>query len=52
MMESVRLFGLAYFAEETRTFYSALRQVGQDYSLMQTFLPGRTRKQLKMKFFR
>ena len=38
--------------EETRTFYSALRQVGQDYSLMQTFLPGRTRKQLKMKFFR
>lgn len=38
--------------EETRTFYHALRQVGQDYSLMQSFLPGRTRKQLKMKFFR
>ena len=38
--------------EETRTFYDALRQVGQDYSLMQSFLPGRTRKQLKMKFFR
>jgi hypothetical protein len=37
--------------EETRAFYTALRQVGQDYSLMQTFLPGRTRQQIKKKFF-
>ena len=36
--------------EETRSFYKALRQVGTEFSLMQSFFPGRTRKQLKAKF--
>ena len=36
--------------EETRSFYKALRQVGTEFSLMQSLFPGRTRKQLKAKF--
>ena len=38
--------------EETRSFYKALRQVGTEFSLMQSLFPGRTRKQLKAKFQR
>ena len=36
--------------DETREFYRALRQCGPDFSMMQMFLPGRTRGQLKNKF--
>ena len=36
--------------DETREFYRALRQCGPDFSMMQMFLPGRTRSQLKNKF--
>ncbi|KAL3764559.1 hypothetical protein ACHAWO_007930 [Cyclotella atomus] len=36
--------------DETRAFYKALRQCGSDFSMMQMFLPGRTRSQLKSKF--
>jgi transcription factor TFIIIB component B'' len=36
--------------EETKAFYTALRQCGSDFSMMQMFLPGRTRSQLKNKF--
>ncbi len=42
----------AWGIEETRLFYSALRQVGTEFSLMQTFFPSRTRKELKLKFIR
>lgn len=38
--------------EETKQFYEALRQCGTDFSLMQAFFPHRTRKQLKLKFWR
>lgn len=38
--------------EETRRFYEALKQCGTDFSLMLAFFPGRTRRQLKLKFFR
>jgi hypothetical protein len=38
--------------EETRNFYRCLRQCGTEFSMMQTFFPKRTRKQLKLKFFR
>ena len=38
--------------DETRRFFAALRQCGTEFSLMQNFFPGRTRKQLKMKFMR
>lgn len=38
--------------EETRRFYELLQQVGTDFSLMETFFPGRNRRQLKLKFFR
>jgi hypothetical protein len=36
--------------DETRAFYRALRQCGSDFSMMQMFLPGRSRSQLKSKF--
>lgn len=42
----------AWGIEETRLFYDALRQCGTEFSLMQTFFPNRTRKQLKKKFIR
>jgi transcription factor TFIIIB component B'' len=42
----------AWGVEETRLFYQALRQCGTEFTMMQAFFPGRTRKQLKMKFFR
>ncbi len=38
--------------EETRHFFAALRQCGTEFSLMQSFFPGRTRRQLKLKFMR
>jgi transcription factor TFIIIB component B'' len=38
--------------EETRQFYDALRQCGLDFTMLQAFFPGRTRKQLKTKYFR
>lgn len=38
--------------EETRLFYSALQQCGMQFSLMQTFFPHRTRKELKRKYHR
>ncbi|KAL7448455.1 hypothetical protein ACHAWC_000638, partial [Mediolabrus comicus] len=37
-------------ADETKSFYRALRQCGTDFSMMQMFLPGRTRSQLKSKY--
>ncbi|KAL7551806.1 hypothetical protein ACHAWF_014999 [Thalassiosira exigua] len=36
--------------EETRTFFRALRTCGADFGLMGTYLPGRSRSQLKRKF--
>ena len=36
--------------EETKAFYRALRQCGTDFSMMQMFLEGRTRGQLKSKY--
>lgn len=38
--------------EETRLFYHALRQCGTEFTLMQSFFPNRTRKQLKAKYYR
>jgi len=38
--------------EETLHFFRALRQCGTEFSLMQSFFPGRTRRQLKLKFHR
>lgn len=38
--------------EETRMFYHALRQCGLEFSLMQSFFPNRTRKEIKLKFQR
>jgi len=35
---------------ETKSFYRALRQCGSDFSMMEMFLVGRTRSQLKRKF--
>jgi len=35
---------------ETKSFYRALRQCGTDFSMMEMFLVGRTRSQLKRKF--
>ena len=35
---------------ETKAFYMALRQCGSDFSMMQMFVPGRTRSELKNKF--
>lgn len=42
----------AWGVEETKQFYEVLRQVGTEFSLMQSLFPGRTRKQLKAKFQR
>lgn len=36
--------------KETKQFYKVLRQCGTDFSLMETFLPGRTRKEIKNKY--
>lgn len=38
--------------EETRQFYAALQQCGTDFTLMQSYFPGRTQRQLKNKFHR
>lgn len=38
--------------EETKQFYKVLQQCGTEFSVMQTFFPNRTRKELKTKFFR
>jgi len=38
--------------EETWLYYKALRQCGTEFSLMQSFFPGRTRKQLKLKYIK
>ena len=38
--------------EETKIFYSALRQCGTDFTNMMAFFPGRTRRQLKLKYYR
>ena len=37
-------------AIETKSFYKALRQCGTDFSMMQMFLEGRSRGQLKSKY--
>jgi hypothetical protein len=42
----------AWGIEETRLFYSALRQTGLQFTMMQAFFPGRTRQQLKRKYLR
>ena len=42
----------AWGIEETRLFYQALRQCGTEFSMMQTFFPHRTRRELKLKFRR
>ncbi len=42
----------AWGIEETRLFYNALRQCGLEFSLMQSFFPNRTRKEIKLKFRR
>jgi transcription factor TFIIIB component B'' len=42
----------AWSVDETRFFYQTLRQCGTEFSMMQNFFPSRTRKQLKLKFFR
>lgn len=42
----------AWGLDETRLFYQCLRQCGLDFTVMQSFFPNRTRKQLKLKFFR
>ena len=47
-----RRHSLAWGIEETRMFYHCLQQCGTEFSIMQSFFPGRTRKQLKAKFFR
>lgn len=36
--------------EETRLFYHVLRQCGLEFSMMQSFFPNRTRKEIKAKF--
>ena len=36
--------------EETRRFYSALRQYGTDFTSMQSMFPGRNQRQLKNKY--
>ena len=38
--------------EATRLFYKALRQCGTDFTMMQAYFPTRSRKQLKLKYFR
>ena len=38
--------------EETKLFYSCLQRCGTEFSVMQTFFPNRTRKQLKRKFYK
>lgn len=35
---------------ETKSFYRALRQCGTDFQMMQMFMVGRSRAQLKSKF--
>ena len=47
-----RRSGFKWGFEETWLFYKALRQCGTEFSLMQSFFPGRTRKQLKHKFIK
>jgi transcription factor TFIIIB component B'' len=42
----------AWSFEDTRLFYHALRQCGLEFTIMQTFFPNRTRKQLKAKYYR
>jgi len=36
--------------EETEQFYEALSKFGTDFSLVQTAMPGRTRKMIKLKY--
>lgn len=43
---------LRWGLEETWLFYQALRQCGLEFSLMQSFFPGRTRVSLKRKFYK
>ena len=38
--------------EETRQFFLALQQCGTDFTMMQAFFPNRSRRQLKLKFYR
>eukprot|EP00981_Chlorochromonas_danica_P011913 scaffold4347_cov269-Ochromonas_danica.AAC.3 len=49
---SHRKQGRTWGLEETRLFYQALRQCGTEFSMMQSFFPHRTRRELKLKFFR
>lgn len=37
---------------ETMSFYEALRKYGSDFSVLESVLPGRSRRQLKLKFKR
>ena len=47
-----RKHGSKWGFEETWLYYKALRQCGTEFSLMQSFFPGRTRKQLKQKYIK
>jgi hypothetical protein len=38
--------------DETKLFYTCLQRCGTEFSVMQTFFPNRTRKQLKRKFYK
>jgi hypothetical protein len=49
---SKRIYSSPWGVEETRRFYESLRMCGTDFSMLQVFFPGRTRQQLKSKFFR
>ncbi|GBG31105.1 Transcription factor TFIIIB component B'' [Hondaea fermentalgiana] len=49
---SKRQGGPRWTEEETRIFYMALRQCGQDFSMIAAFFPKRTRKQIAKKYKR
>lgn len=49
---SKRQGGPRWTEEETRIFYMALRQCGQDFSMIAEFFPKRTRKQISKKYKR
>jgi len=49
---SKRRGALKWTEEETKLFYRALRQCGQDFSLIAEFFPNRTRRQIKLKYKR
>lgn len=42
----------AWSEVETQRFYAVLRQYGPNFSLLETFFPGRSRQELKSKYNR